>query len=49
LFRFKKSEAKRGKFVFELATSFEESGQYEDACFHYAVAANTGYQTGLCR
>ena len=49
MFRFKKSEAKRGRLVFDQAASLEASGNYEDACFHYAVAANAGYQAKLCR
>lgn len=48
-FSFRRSEAKRGKLVFNLAASLAESGRHEDACFHYAVAANAGHEPELCR
>jgi hypothetical protein len=49
IIRFKKSETKRGKNVFDEAVSLEESEKFADACFHYAVASNAGYQTEACK
>jgi len=49
IFRFVKSEDKRGKAVFIEAAHLEESAKFEDACFQYAVAANAGYQAKICK
>ncbi len=40
---------KRAVYVFGLARDMEENGHYEAACFHYAVAANTGHKRAACR
>jgi hypothetical protein len=47
--RFRSGERKRRERVFGLAMAMEESGDFEDACFHYAVAAEAGYESLLCR
>jgi hypothetical protein len=49
LLRFRSAEAQRGRLFFDLAASREESGKFEDACFHYAIAANAGYRTAWCK
>ena len=49
LFWSRRKEAKRGKRIFDLATSLADSNKHEDACFHYALAANAGYERRLCR
>lgn len=48
-FRFKKSEVTVGKRIFDRATSLEQGGHFEDACYHYAVSARSGYQADLSR
>jgi len=42
------TERSRGRGVLELATRLEAQGAYEAACFHYAVAANTGVARTHC-
>ncbi len=49
IFSWKTSEIKRGKQVFGLAKAMEDNGHYEAACFLDAVAANAGYEPGICR
>jgi len=49
VFRSRKSGAKRGKIIFDRAASLERAGNFEDACFHYAVSARSGYQADLSR
>ena len=48
LFWSRRKEAKRGKRIFDLATSLADSKKHENACFHYALAANVGYEPQLC-
>ncbi len=45
----RRSEAKRGKYVFSLAQGMETAGKYEAACFHYAVSASAGYEREYCQ
>jgi len=49
LFWWRRKESQRGKRIFERAASLEDSNEHEDACFHYALAANAGYEPRLCR
>ena len=39
---------KGGEALLEAAVSLEQAGEYEEACFRYAVAASRGYQE-MCR
>ncbi len=48
IYYWRRSEDKRGKYVYGLAKTNEDKRNYEAACFHYAVAANAGYQSRLC-
>ena len=42
------TERRRGRAVLELAARLEAQGDYEAACFHYAVAATAGVARARC-
>jgi hypothetical protein len=44
-----RSERKRGKYIYDTATDYEENNDYEAACYYYALAMNAGYDKVLCQ
>lgn len=46
--RLRARERRRAREVFDLATTLEGRGEYESACFHYAVARNAGADPRVC-
>ncbi len=49
LYKYMKSERRRGLMLFKAAIAMESKGLYSDACFQYALTAPTGYETKACR
>jgi len=45
---FKIFEYHRGKRVFNIASESENEGNFEGACYYYAIAATAGFKTGIC-
>jgi hypothetical protein len=45
---FVRGERVRARSVFALAADLESVGEYEAACFHYAVARNAGAPRSAC-
>ncbi len=45
---FLRSERKRGRNVYDIAESLEKEGDYEAACYHYAIALNAGLNQNNC-